>query len=116
MKKYLLTTFLVVFSLSIMADELDELQAYLQDNQQIQEKIYIHTDNTCYYVGDTIWYKAYVLRADSLRPTHLSKILYVELLSPDGLVAERQRIVISDNLRIPCIRDIMKYVPIPDGC
>lgn len=97
MKKYLLTTFLVVFSLSIMADELDELQAYLQDNQQIQEKIYIHTDNTCYYVGDTIWYKAYVLRADSLRPTHLSKILYVELLSPDGLVAERQRIVISDK-------------------
>ena len=23
-----------------------------------QEKVYLHIDNTCYFVGDTIWYKA----------------------------------------------------------
>ena len=29
-----------------------------------QEKVYLHIDNTCYFVGDTIWYKAYVTRSD----------------------------------------------------
>ena len=27
-----------------------------------QEKVYLHIDNTCYFVGDTVWYKAYVTR------------------------------------------------------
>jgi len=64
---------------------------------QVQEKIYIHTDNLSYFVGDTIWYKAYVLRADDLRPTDMSKILYVELLTPDGYLVERQRIIIDHD-------------------
>ena len=24
-----------------------------------QEKVYVHLDNTCYFVGDTIWYKGW---------------------------------------------------------
>lgn len=57
----------------------------------------MHTDNSSYFVGDTLWYKAYVSRADNLQPTHLSKLLYVELLSPDGIVVERQHVVISGS-------------------
>ena len=33
-----------------------------------QEKVYLHFDNTGYFKGETIWYKAYVARADSLGP------------------------------------------------
>ena len=62
---------------------------------QVQEKVYIHTDNQCYFVGDTLWYKAYVVRADNLQPTDMSRLLYVELLSPDGLLVERQTIIVS---------------------
>ena len=29
-----------------------------------QEKVYLHFDNTSYYVGDTIWFKAYVTLAE----------------------------------------------------
>lgn len=78
---------------------LDSIQSTLQQSstQLVQEKVYIHTDNTCYFVGDTLWYKAYVLRADNLHFTDMSKILYVELLSPDGLVVERQNIIVSDK-------------------
>lgn len=65
--------------------------------ETIQEKVYIHTDNTCYFVGDTLWYKAYVVRADNFRPTDMSRILYVELLTPDGLLVERQHIIVSDK-------------------
>ena len=55
-----------------------------------QEKVYLHLDNTCYFVGDTIWYKGYVTRSDKGTLTDLSKILYVELLTPDGYLVERQ--------------------------
>ena len=57
-----------------------------------QEKVYLHLDNTCYFVGDTIWYKGYVTRSDKGTLTDLSKILYVELLTPDGFLAERQQL------------------------
>jgi len=74
----------------------DIRQALLQSSlSQVQEKVYLHTDNQCYFVGDTLWYKAYVVRADNLKPTDLSRILYVELLSPDGLLVERQQIVVN---------------------
>ena len=57
-----------------------------------QEKVYLHIDNTCYFVGDTIWYKGYVTRSDKGTLTDLSKILYVELLTPDGFLVERQQL------------------------
>lgn len=78
---------------------LSSLRAALEANSSssVQEKVYIHTDNTCYFVGDTIWYKAYVTRADNLHETDMSHILYVELLTPDGFVKERQNIIISND-------------------
>ena len=79
------------------ADALDSLQTLLQTKVQVQEKVYVQTDNNCYFVGDTLWYKAFVLRADDNKPTNMSKLLYVELLSPDGVVVERQRIVVSSK-------------------
>lgn len=96
-RKCILISLLALVALNTRADGLDELQEALQANGQIQEKVYVHTDNTCYFIGDTLWFKAYVLRADDLRPTDMSRLLYVELLSPDGLVVERQRIIASDN-------------------
>ncbi|MBQ8283274.1 MAG: hypothetical protein IJZ01_06910, partial [Paraprevotella sp.] len=62
-----------------------------------QEKVYLHLDNTCYFVGDTIWYKGYVTRSDKGTLTDLSKILYVELLTPDGYLVERQQLEMQDG-------------------
>ncbi len=69
----------------------------LSSRLQVQEKVFIHTDNNAYFVGDTLWYKAYVVRADNLHFTDMSRILYVELLNPDGLLVERQQIIVSDK-------------------
>ena len=52
-----------------------------------QEKVYLHFDNTGYYLGDTIWFKAYAVFAEQLRPTTLSKVLHVELLTPHGKIS-----------------------------
>lgn len=73
---------------------LSDVQAALQSGY-VQEKVFVHMDNNCYFARDTIWYKAYVVRADDLCPTDMSRILYVELLSPDGFLVERQHILIS---------------------
>lgn len=57
-----------------------------------QEKVFLHTDNTCYFAGDTLWFKAYVTRSDTRLPSRLSEVLYVELLNPEGYLYERQLI------------------------
>ena len=62
-----------------------------------QEKVYLHIDNTCYFMGDTIWYKAYVTRSDKGWLTDLSKIMYVELLTPDGYLVERQQLKMENG-------------------
>ena len=56
-----------------------------------QEEVFIHMDNTCYYLGDTLYYKAYMRLADG-RPSTLSHLLYVELLNNDGYLVERQKV------------------------
>ena len=86
---------LYLFSNCIYADVVDSLYMSLKTRSQVQEKIYLQLDNTCYFKGDTIWYKAYTLRADNLKPTDMSRILYVELLTPDGYLVERQQLVID---------------------
>ena len=75
---------------------------YAQQKQQnnvlpVQEKVYLHFDNNCYFLGDTIWYKAYVVLADDNTPQPLSKILYVELLNEQGYPLERQQLVVDEN-------------------
>ncbi len=48
-----------------------------------QEKVYLQFDNTSYYTGETIWFKAYVVNASDNRRAP-SKVLYVDFLSPGG--------------------------------
>ena len=62
-----------------------------------QEKVYLHLDNTCYFLGDTIWYKGYVTQTNTGQLTGLSSILYVELLTPDGYLVERQQLEMKDG-------------------
>lgn len=61
-----------------------------------QEKVYLHLDNNCYFAGDTIWYKAYVISADTYEPKPVSRILYIELLDEQGYLVERQKLVVDE--------------------
>ena len=102
MKRIISLILLVTASCVCFADKLDSLEYLLKEKSVTQEKIYIHTDNNCYFVGDTLWYKAYVVMADSLKPTRYSKVLYVELLTPDGYLVERQQLYIRDDGTATC--------------
>lgn len=97
MNRIFFSLILLLSAVAGRAGSLDDLRQALEQSSvtQVQEKVYVHTDNTCYFIGDTLWYKAYVVRADNLKPTDMSHILYVELLSPDGLLVERQNIIVA---------------------
>lgn len=55
-----------------------------------QEKVYLHMDNTNYFVGDTIWFSAYTRQTNDNMPSNISGVLYVELYNQDGYLVERK--------------------------
>jgi hypothetical protein len=62
-----------------------------------QERVFLHFDNTAYYLGETIWFKAYVSFGNNDRPSVLSKVLYVELVAPEGYVVQTKKYKIGDD-------------------
>ncbi len=62
-----------------------------------QERVYLHFDNTAYYLGETMWFKAYTTFGTNDRPSTLSKVLYVELVAPEGYVVETKKYKLDDN-------------------
>ncbi|MCQ2067075.1 MAG: hypothetical protein MJY65_05440 [Bacteroidaceae bacterium] len=58
-----------------------------------QEKVYLQFDNTSYYTGETIWFKAFVVQASDCHRAP-SGVLYVELLSPNGTVLKQEKLKI----------------------
>ena len=61
-----------------------------------QEKVYLHLDNTAYFQGETIWYAANVVDATTGGEA-ASKVLYVELLSPTGVVLKQQKLKVING-------------------
>ena len=99
--KYILFCLMALFTIQSKAQE-QKISNWTQTVQNTgkafpQEKVYLHLDNNCYFLGDTIWYKAYVVRSDRKVPTDLSRILYVELMTPDGYLVERQQIPLEND-------------------
>ena len=62
-----------------------------------QEKVYLHFDNTGYFLDEKIWFKAYLMRADHGVASNLSKILYVELVNPSGDVVHTSKLRIENG-------------------
>lgn len=60
-----------------------------------QEKVFLHFDNTAYYLNEIIWFKAYLLRTDTDSLGSLSRVLYVELVDPGGQVVETKKCLVS---------------------
>jgi TonB-dependent SusC/RagA subfamily outer membrane receptor len=65
---------------------LKKMEIYAKGYQQ--EKVYLHLDKPYYAVGDDIWFKAYVVNAQTSRPSDISGALYVELLNEKDSVKQ----------------------------
>ena len=62
-----------------------------------EERVYLHFDNTAYYLGENIWFKAYVMSGVNDEPTTMSRVLYVELVSPEGYVVKTNKYRIGSD-------------------
>jgi len=67
------------------------------------EKVYLHLDQTAYFLGEKIWFCAYVNDTRTNAPTTLSRVLYVELVAPEGEVVERRVCKIEQGRASGCI-------------
>ena len=77
-------------------DKLKEYAAHIAqfNRHNPQEKVYLHMDNRSYFIGDTIWFKAYVMNATTHKLTRISEVLYVELLNEKGIEMEHKKLKI----------------------
>jgi hypothetical protein len=77
----LLRLFLILLTSSPIAlglaqgitDPGNKLDAYRKQN--LQEKVFIHTDRTTYITGDYIWLRAYVVDGSLHRPLGMSRVV-----------------------------------------
>ena len=60
------------------------------------EKLYVHLDRTCYAIGETIWFSAYLENASSACEKPLSNFIYVELLGSEGNCILREKVKAND--------------------
>ena len=76
MKRILITLVLLIAAVSISTaqNRLDSaaFRALQVGRVMQQERVFLHFDNSAYYLGETIWFKAYVSFGEDNRPSTLS--------------------------------------------
>ena len=102
LRKITYTALLLLVALFAHADEnsLDTLVLKSLSVSQMlpQERVYLHFDNSGYYLGETMWFKAYCTGSygTTVAPPQ-SKVLYVELCAPEGYVIETKKYKLDEN-------------------
>ncbi|GAB6013473.1 hypothetical protein [Viscerimonas tarda] len=105
MKKLIILLLFNLYCLSVSSQGKSEEQRLSEfvgkintfNNLYPQEKVYLHFDNTGYYKGEAIWFKAYVVSSGDNKFTNMSHVLYVDFLNPAGFVVESKKLKIEDG-------------------
>ena len=109
MKRFLITLVLTTGTILFVTaqtqsqgGEVNDILSYMKKamlfNQAApQEKVYLHFDNTGYFKGETIRFKAYLTRMDTENRSNISKVLYVELVNPIGDICERRTLKVENG-------------------
>jgi TonB-dependent SusC/RagA subfamily outer membrane receptor len=86
------------------------LSAYMK--KSLPQKIYLHIDKTRYFVGERIWFKAYLMSGITHRMDSLSDPVYVELVNPFQITVQiiRLRIINGEGKGSFLLRDT-----VPEG-
>lgn len=101
MRKLVLSLYLLILTAipcRAESQSIDSLMRFAGNIHQFnsifpQEKVYLQFDNTSYYTGETIWFKAFVVNASSHSRAQ-SRVLYVDLISPYGVLLKQQKLKI----------------------
>ena len=54
-----------------------------------KEKVYVQTSHVFFKPGETMYFKLYVVNANTQAPSFLSNVVYTEIISPSGTVVQK---------------------------
>ncbi len=99
---HILTLFSIISAWGYVKDD-EPLKKILSQLEKFrtefpQEKVHLHFDKPYYAIGDTIWFKAYVLNAEHNQLSNTSKILYVELINDRDSIKQSVRLPLMAGL------------------
>jgi len=99
---FLVVSSAAVAQQTITSSESSKLTPFIEALEQFSEnipheKVYLHLDNTSYYQGDNIWFKAYIVTSGRNEPSLFSKTLYVELLNPGGEIVDKRILKVENG-------------------
>ncbi|HTK22029.1 MAG TPA: hypothetical protein VL442_21070, partial [Mucilaginibacter sp.] len=83
---------------AFLSKAITSLENYTSANAN--EKVYLHMDKCNYDLGDTVWYKAYVVIAAHHQLSALSEVAYVELISPADTIMSRQILHLENGIAL----------------
>ena len=89
------SSILVSFNIEneILQQLLDKFKLY--QSKYTQEKVYLQTDKPYYAIGDDLWFKAYVVDAETLTPTNTSNLLFVDLIDSRDSIVKTLRVPLN---------------------
>jgi hypothetical protein len=97
--KYIFTFLVVFVQFSTQAQTVPEKIVAALDSFafiQPQEKVYVQTDRNTYLAGEPIWFKTYTILNE--KPTILSKIVYIELVSQEGKLVDKKMLKLINGI------------------
>ena len=98
--RILLIALTLLGTIAARADERNDslvMRSVVNSMQLPEERVFLHFDNSGYYLGETMWFKAYVTSGIDNRATSISRVLYVELVAPEGYVVEKKKYKIMNG-------------------
>jgi hypothetical protein len=67
-----------------------------QDNN-LQEKIYVHVNKSFYVTGEILWFKVYCVDAATNKPLDISKVVYVDILDNNHTAIMQAKISLKEG-------------------
>ncbi|MBV9963909.1 MAG: hypothetical protein JO072_16820 [Parafilimonas sp.] len=61
------------------------------------EKVFVHTDKTFYLAGESIWFKLYCVDENFHKPSDISRVAYVEIISAEKKAVLQAKISLNEG-------------------
>lgn len=95
LRTILLSIFITLLSNCLSAQDINK---FIESQETVLvQKLYLHTDREFYFIGDTLWFSAYLLEGKSHAPLAGNCNLYVELLNQNGDFLQKELFLIKEG-------------------
>ncbi len=97
---WLFASLLILNSLTVSGQQATPVNSLVQSfdqyrRQSLTEKLFLHTNQSFYLTGETLWFKTYYVDGSFHKSLTLSKVAYVELLDKEGRSVLQTKIALA---------------------